>query len=128
MCPLVQASFVSRKVCKLVSADPTIAVLRVVPNEACDAFELIQNLWNGECIDVSKDDAESLAKLSCELENEDLNSLLLVSEELSVENSISRLRLKADLCQDASEELEFLNCNLHILESVIWKAFWLVKV
>ena len=112
-CSLVQACFISGKVRQLVASDSTMNVLRVLPDEECSVFGFIERLWNGECIEVETSIVEPLLKVSRELENEELSSLLVnwtfSNGEVSVENCISRLHLKENLGLDSSEELEFVS-------------------
>ena len=81
--------------------------------EMSDDFELIERLWNGGSITINKSNADTLLKLNEELENEELNSLLVnfTNEAISVENCISRLRLKTRLGLDVNQELEFVAGN-----------------
>ena len=66
-CSLVQACFISEKATRLVTSDATINVLRILPDEDCNDFELIERLWNGACITVNKSNVENLFKLNEEL-------------------------------------------------------------
>ena len=120
-CSLVQACFISAKVCRLVASDSTIGSLRLLPNENCSEFELVENLWKGGCISVSKSNVDALSKLGEELENEELNVILvdfnLSNEEVSVENCISRLRLKTRTGLDVTEEIDFLAANFFEFET-----------
>lgn len=109
MCVFVQACFISGKVCRIVSSDPTTDTLRVLPDEDYSAFELIENLWNGESINITTDNVNILYKLGCELENEELVNLVFTSEELSVGTCISRLESRSGL--DLSRGIEFISSH-----------------
>ena len=115
-CCLFQACLISQKVCEIVSSDPTCASLRVSGGEECNSFGLLENLWNGEEIEVDKESAVNLRKLCKELENDELGHLMadfeLSSDEITVENAIPRLHLKLSLGIDREDELEFIASNL----------------
>ena len=113
-CARFQACFVSKKVCNILSNDPTVERLRVLPDRECSCFDLIERLWNGESVSVDKSNTDELVLLSRELENDELSKLLhsLVStEEISNENCVSRLRVKQSLGLDGSDEIEFIACK-----------------
>ena len=97
-CCQFQAAFISKKAFRLISSDSTIESLEILPDEDCDCFDLIESLWNGESIDIKDDNAASLVKLSQELENEELSSLVcdlqFSSEKITAENCIGRINLK----------------------------------
>lgn len=120
VCSLLQACFISGKVSRLVSSDSSIDVLHVLPNESCRHFELLERLWNGDSIIINGDNFESLSKLSEELENSELHSILVnymfISEEISLKNCIQRLNQKTNLNLDFKEELEFLSSNFSEFE------------
>ena len=110
-CARFQACFVSKKVCNILSNDPTVERLRVLPDRECSCFDLIERLWNGDSVSVDKSNVDELVIVSRELENDELSKLLhsLVStEEISNENCVSRLRLKQSLGLDGSDEIEFI--------------------
>ena len=110
-CARFQACFVSKKVCNILSNDPTVERLRVLPDRECSCFDLIERLWNGDSVSVDGSNADELVLLSRELENDELSKLLhsLVStEEISNENCVSRLRVKQSLGLDGSDEIEFI--------------------
>ena len=111
-CCLFQACLVSEKVCNLVRNDPSILSLRVSSDEPCCVFDLIESLWNGESVKVTKDNVCDLLKLSQDLENEELYSLLidfnLSSEPISVSNCISRLHMRSGLGMKCEEEISFI--------------------
>ena len=56
-CSLVQACFISERVCRLVTNDSTVNTLHVLPDREGDYFDLFERMWNGEniCINTSND-------------------------------------------------------------------------
>ena len=102
-CARFQACFVSQKVCNILSNDPTVERLRVLPDRECSCFDLIERLWNGDSVSVDKSNTDELVLLSRELENDELSELLpshLSTEEISNENCVSRLRVKQSMGLD----------------------------
>ena len=110
-CARFQACFVSKKVCNMLSNDPTVERLRVLPDRKCSCFDLIERLWNGDSVSVDGSNADELVLLSRELENDELSKLLhslVYTGEISNENCVSRLRVKQSLGLDGSDEIEFI--------------------
>lgn len=110
-CSLLQACFVSGKVANLVSSDPTIDTLQLLPDEDNINFGLVEQLWNGNSITVDDSSRNHLFNLSLALENDELGSIVRLSfssDDISIENCVDRLRLKKRMDADRSDEIKFI--------------------
>ena len=115
-CARFQACFVSKKVCNILSSDPTVEKLRVLADRECSCFGLIESLWNGESVCVDKSNSDDLIILSRELENDELSKTVqfhISAGEISIENCVSRLHLKQSMGLDGSDEIEFIASKFH---------------
>lgn len=117
----IQACFISRRVCRLVSSDATIDSLEILPNENVSHFKFMEALWNGEKISVDRGNARDLCKISKELDNDELNAALLHltgdDESISLENCLIRLRTKMDLGIDVTTELNFIAAHFYEIDN-----------
>ena len=125
-CARFQACFVSKKVCSLLSMDPSLEALSILPGHDCSCFGLIERLWNGDSVCVDDSNCAELGMLSSELENDELSKLLadfrFSNEEISVENCVSRLHTKGCIGLDDSDEIEFIASRFFELDGSIVRS------
>jgi hypothetical protein len=114
-CPSVVACFLSPRICDLQRNDPTIQEFHIDTPDPNHSFESILKLCSGSGLPFRRNDA-FVRLISHELGNGELYEAITanLTDELSVENVIARLRFSFELGDGCAPEIEF--CSSHFCE------------
>jgi hypothetical protein len=116
-CPLMNATFLSPKIARLLKGDPTFRECRVLTPDCSHCFEQFLSLGKGSAIAISPDTSLALFGLGEEFENSEVCSLIAaaVSESdsaLTVSVAVERLGVQVRLGIAHSREAHFLASRL----------------
>jgi hypothetical protein len=109
-CPLFIAEFISPKVARILSIDPTIREFYVEEEDPLHEFATILNLGSGCCARITESNSNVLKSLRCKLWNRELFDLISrhFEGDLSCENVIPRLQFLSEAQEDYEVELDFI--------------------
>jgi hypothetical protein len=110
-CSHIVAAFLSPKIARLISNDPTISCYSVSAKDNSEYFESFIGLRRGFGVDLNDSNEAFFTSLSLELENFELFWLIehhFRGESLSTENAISRYLIDRMFGSDSSKSASFI--------------------